>query len=109
VPATAITRDYAGYRTLDSIVRAQAIFGARRLTVISQGDHARRAVFIAQRLDIPAVGYAARDVGGLMGMKAAARELFARVKAVLDVYILNTDPRYLGQAEPIQIPTSAPY
>lgn len=34
VPASAITLDYAGFRTLDSIVRAKEIFGQTRLTII---------------------------------------------------------------------------
>jgi SanA protein len=104
VPAAAITCDHAGYRTLDSIVRARAIFGLHRVTIITQADHARRAVFIAQRLGIVAVGFGARDASGLLWLKAAVRELAARVKAVLDLYILNTRPRELGAPEPIRIP-----
>ena len=35
--------DYAGFRTLDSVVRMEKIFGQHRFTVISQDFHNRRA------------------------------------------------------------------
>ena len=101
VPEAAIQCDYAGFSTLDSVVRAREVFGQDRLTIISQEFHARRAVFVAQSKGIDAVGYCARDVTGTAGFKTHLREHLARVKAVMDVYVLKTAPRFLG--EPIEI------
>jgi len=103
VPRSAVTRDYAGYRTLDSVLRAQAIFGQRRFTIISQSGHNRRAVFLARRWGIDAVAYNARDVGGRAAWQQLARETLACVKAALDAYVLDTQPRYYGRPEPIRL------
>jgi SanA protein len=46
VPASAITLDFAGLRTLDSVVRSKAIFGQSRITIITQSFHSYRALFI---------------------------------------------------------------
>ena len=48
IPASAIYSDYAGFRTLDSIVRAKEVFGQARFTVVSQAFHNERAIFIAR-------------------------------------------------------------
>ncbi|XHR28673.1 MAG: vancomycin high temperature exclusion protein [Chthoniobacteraceae bacterium] len=102
VPATAITLDYAGFRTLDSIVRAREVFGVTRFTVISQRFHDERALFIAQHYGLDAIAYCARDIGLRRGFKTKVRETFARVKAVLDLYVLHTRPKFLGPR--LQIP-----
>ena len=31
------------------------------------------------------------------------REYFARTKAVFDLYLLNTEPKHLGEKEPLNI------
>lgn len=98
VPAESIYLDYAGFRTLDSVVRAKKIFGQGSITVVSQRFHAQRALFIAQHHGIVAVAYAAEEVSGSMGFKVMTRELFAKVKAVLDVYLFRTTPKFLGEA-----------
>jgi SanA protein len=48
VPPERIYCDYAGFRTMDSIVRARKIFGQTAITVISQEFHNQRAIFIAR-------------------------------------------------------------
>ena len=40
--------DYAGFRTLDSIVRMNAVFNQKIFTVISQEFHNKRAIFIGE-------------------------------------------------------------
>ena len=62
VPAERVVRDFAGFSTLDSIVRAREVFGQREITIISQDFHVRRALFIAKRRGLDAVGYAAPDL-----------------------------------------------
>lgn len=103
IPARAITLDYAGFRTLDSIVRAKEVFGQDKLTIISQPFHNERALFIAHAKGIEAHAYNAKTVSRKYGLKIYVREYFARVKAVLDVYILGTKPRFLGKKEPIKV------
>jgi SanA protein len=104
VPASAITRDYAGFRTLDSVVRARDVFGQSRLTIISQEFHDARAIFIAQSHGIDAIGFAARDVGGAHGLLIRTRETLARTKAVLDTKVLGVKPHFPGPPEPIVLP-----
>ncbi|MFO7849200.1 MAG: ElyC/SanA/YdcF family protein [Spirochaetia bacterium] len=96
VPEEKIYLDYAGFRTLDSVVRCKDVFGQESVTIISQEFHNMRAVFIAGHYDIDAVGYSARGVSSRMGLKVMTRELFAKVKAMLDVYVFRTQPKYLG-------------
>lgn len=52
VPDKAIIRDYAGFRTLDSVIRAQKVFHCKSLIIVSQKFHNQRAVFIARQLGI---------------------------------------------------------
>ena len=103
VPASAITLDYAGFRTLDSIVRAKEVFGQNKITVVSQTFHNQRAVFIARAKGIEAVGFNAKDVSVRFSPKTYVREYLARVKAVLDLYILGTRPKFLGKKIDIKV------
>lgn len=103
VPATAMTLDYAGFRTLDSIVRTRSVFGLSRVMVITQNFHNRRALFIARQKDIEAIGFNASDVSLNYGRQIYMREFLARVKAVLDIFVLRTKPHFDGPPEPIQL------
>ena len=102
VPEERVVLDYAGFSTLDSIIRAEKVFGLESLLVVSQAFHLERALFIASASGIEAIGYAAADVEGWGGFAVRAREALARVKAVLDVYVLKSSPRYLGEREYIE-------
>jgi vancomycin permeability regulator SanA len=95
VPAGKIYCDFAGLRTLDSVVRAREVFGQTELTVISQKFHNERAIFIARRRGLDAIGFNARMPWGFFGFLNLCREQFARVRAVLDAYLLDTQPRFL--------------
>lgn len=101
IPDSCITLDYAGFRTLDSIIRCWKIFGQTKFIVISQPFHNERAVFIGRHYDLEISAYNAQKVSAAYGFKTQLREYLARVKAVLDVYILNKEPKFLG--EPIEI------
>jgi len=96
VPDTAMTVDCAGFRTLDSVVRAKKVFGLTRFTIISQRFHNQRALLIARHEGLDAIGFCAADIRLRYGLKTQIREAFARVKAVLDLYVLHTGPRFLG-------------
>ncbi len=96
VPASAITLDYAGLRTLDSIVRCKKIFGQNKFIIITQPFHSYRALFISQYYDINAIAMVAEEPDFEYSIKVRVREYLARTKAVLDLYVLKTSPRFLG-------------
>jgi len=97
IPANRIVCDYAGLRTLDSVVRAKEIFGETSILFISQRFQNERAIYLAKAKGIDACGFNAQNVDSRMGLKTNLREIGARVKMWLDVNILNTRPRYLGE------------
>jgi SanA protein len=101
VPEERIHCDYAGFRTFDSVVRAELVFGQRSFVVVSQRFHAERAVFLARSRGLEAWGYCAEAVGGGAGLRIRARETVARTAAVLDAHVLGTQPKFLG--EPVEL------
>lgn len=101
VPKEVLVLDFAGLRTLDSVVRSKEIFGQDSVTVISQQFHNERAIFLARHYGMEAIGYNAEDVSASEGFKTQVRELLARVKVYVDFFI-NKQPRHLG--EKIEIP-----
>lgn len=96
IPADKIYLDYAGFRTLDSVVRCKDIFGQSSITIISQQFHNERAVYIAKHNAIKAIGFNAKDVNLHYGFKTKLREKLARVKMVLDL-IFGKKPKFLGE------------
>ncbi len=102
VPGDKIFIDYAGFRTLDSVERCKKVFLEDDIIVVSQQFHNERAVFIARYKGVEAIGYNARDVNHHYGFKTQLREKFARAKAVLDLFLLRTRPKFYG--ETINIP-----
>jgi len=96
IPANKIYLDYAGFRTLDSVIRAKEIFGQTSLTIISQKFHNERAIYLAEKNGISAIGFNARDLTGKYGIKTRIREYFARTKAYIDV-IFGIQPKFLGE------------
>ncbi|RUM76939.1 MAG: vancomycin resistance protein [Sulfurovum sp.] len=102
IPAKYISKDYAGFRTLDSVIRAEAIFGLKDYIIISQKFHLERALFLAKVKGQKAIGFVAKDIPGTKAAyKMQLREYLARVKAFLDVYILNTQPKFYGKKEKV--------
>ena len=97
VPEKAIFMDFAGFRTLDSIVRAKKVFGLKHFIIISQKFHNERALFIAKHFGIDAQAYNAIDPSSQHLTKVIVREFLARVKLFLDLYILHTPPKFLGK------------
>ena len=97
VPEANIYCDYAGFRTFDSVVRARKVFGQQQVTIVSQAFHNERAIFIARDQGLDAIGFNASAVRGRKSARTHVRELFARVKTVLDIYALRTRPRFLGK------------
>lgn len=96
VPGDRIVCDFAGLRTLDSVVRAKKIFGAEKILVISQQFQNERAIYLAKANGMDAYGFNAQDVDFEAGFKTNVREIGARVKMWLDVNFLDTKPTHLG-------------
>ncbi len=101
IPEDKIYLDYAGFRTLDSVVRMEKIFGQKSFTIISQKFHNQRAIYIAHAKELQAVGYNAEDVNAYSGFKTQLREKFARVKLFLDLWT-GKNPKFLGEPVIIQ-------
>jgi SanA protein len=100
IPKEKIFLDYAGFRTLDSMIRAHKIFGQQKFTVISQKFHNERAIYIAEKHGLDVIGYNAKDVSKSYGFKTNLREKLARVKVLIDIAI-GKEPKFLG--EPIVV------
>lgn len=98
VPDEALLLDYAGRRTLDSVRRARDVFGAQRLIIVSQPYHLYRALFLADADGLTAYGLAASGPALQQRWRTEWREIFARVLAVLDIYLLDTKPHFPGNA-----------
>lgn len=107
VPGAAITRDYAGFDTYDSCIRARDVFGVRAAVVVTQDFHLARAVFTCRELGIDAVGLAVPDWAFRpeqlpypyrrdQEVGYTVREWFARVKAVLDTEVVHPAPTFGG-------------
>lgn len=103
IPDSAITLDYAGLRTLDSMARSKIIFGQEEIIVVTQKFHSYRAVFIGKYYDINTVAYAAEELPLQDSVNILFREFLARSMAVLDLYVLRKAPKHLGQREPIRV------
>ncbi|MCG8708962.1 outer membrane permeability protein SanA [Brenneria sp. 4F2] len=101
VPPLNIVLDYAGFRTLDSIVRTRKVFDTNDFTIITQRFHCERALFIAMHLGIQAQCYAVPSPKNMMMVRI--REFGARLGALFDLFILKREPRFLGPI--ISIPT----
>lgn len=89
--------DHAGFNTYNSMYRAQSVFQADSLLIVTQDFHLPRALYIANKLDIDAWGCRAdkRFYANIKNMKN--RERLAKVKAWLDVN-LKVKPRFLGSS-----------
>lgn len=103
VDKKSIHLDYAGLRTLDSIVRCKEIFGQDNITIITQPFHSYRALFISNYHNIDAFSLSLTNIPDDFSYKVKAREYLARALAVLDLYVLHREPKYLGEKEVIAI------
>lgn len=92
--------DHAGFDTYNTMVRATKIFQVKDAIIVSQDFHLPRAVYIARSKGITAYGITAnRQNYHGMGM-LKFRDVFAKVKAFLEVAI-NKNPHHLGSQIPI--------
>ena len=105
VPQEFIYLDFAGFRTLDSVIRADQVFKAHSLTIISQKFHCERALFIAKFHNIDAICFVA-DYPQVYSF-VRVREFFARLQAVWDLMV-EREPHFLGEPEPLPPPVTIP-
>lgn len=98
IPEKDIILDYAGFRTLDSIIRAKEVFGQSKFTIISQQFHNERAVYLALANDINAIAFNATEVKNsrFYIRTGFLRESLARVKMFLDIWF-GKQPKFLGE------------
>ncbi len=96
IPEDKIFLDYAGFRTLDSVVRSKEIFGQESITIISQQFHNERAIYLAKKNGINAIGFNAQDVSRRYGIKVQMREYLARTKVFVDI-LFGVKPKFLGK------------
>jgi SanA protein len=96
IPEDRIRCDYAGLRTLDSVVRAREVCGLDAVVFVSQRFQNERAIYIARAHGLDAHGFNARDVTTKMGFRTRLREIGARALMWLDVHVLDTRPKYPG-------------
>ena len=93
IPKERFVLDYAGFRTLDSVVRAKNVFGFNSVTIISQEFHNVRALYIAENVGVNAIAYNALYPIYRKSFRIILREKLARVKVVLDV-LLGVKPKF---------------
>jgi len=99
IPDSVIFMDFAGFRTLDSVVRGKRVFKLNRFIIISQEFHCRRAVYIARKHGIEATAYVAENPPDSFAWTVIWREYLARVSMMLDLYVFDTSPYFLGDEE----------
>jgi SanA protein len=100
VPLTDIVSDYAGLRTVDSLKRAQAVFGQHQVVIVTSDFHLPRALFLADHMGLMAWGVPARtdDRPWPSRVRFWAREYIARHLALWDVWF--PPATRLGPREP---------
>ena len=100
IPSEAVFMDHAGFSTYDSMYRARDVFGAKKVVIVTQAYHLPRALWIARRLGLEAVGVIC-DTRRYSGQSYRdVRELLARDKDFFKC-LLQPKPRYLGPAIPL--------
>ena len=93
--------DHAGFSTYETMYRARDVFKAKKVIIVTQEYHLKRAVYIARKLGLDAYGVAA-DKQKYRGMATyKAREVLARCKAFLYVNVTKPKPKFLGEPIPI--------
>ncbi len=102
IPKEKIYSDYAGFRTLDTIVRAKEVFQLERVTFISQSFQNQRGVFIGNHKGIQVKAFNAGEPGVKYSIKTNTREMFAKIKMLIDLFITGKDPKFLGDKIPIE-------
>ena len=103
IPSYDIFLDYAGFSTYESMYRAQAIFQAEKIIIVTQKYHLHRALYIAKAMGLDAYGVSS-DTQVFAGQtNRDIREILARNKDFL-TSIFKPKPTYLGDPVPVSGP-----
>jgi SanA protein len=93
--------DHAGFRTLDTLIRAKEVFQVKDAIFVSQNFFLPRAIYLGNKLNLNLYAYECNlrtyKKEGFYGL----REFFARQLALWDI-IWDTPPKYLGDPFPIE-------
>lgn len=101
VPSEDVFMDHAGFSTYESLYRARDVFAAKRVIIVTQEYHLYRALYIADRLGLEAVGVSA-NLRPYHGQAVRdLREAAARTKDFLNC-LFTPKPTYLGEVIPVQ-------
>jgi SanA protein len=100
IPSYDIFMDHAGFSTYESIYRAKKIFEAEKIIIVTQEYHMHRALYIAKKLGLNAVGVHAAHIRYSGANSREFREILARVKDYF-ICIIKPSPKYLGEKIPI--------
>jgi len=100
VPDQKIVRDYAGFDTWNSCIRAKRIFGVDEAIVVTQNFHLPRAVALCRAAGVVTWGVGDDSLAARRGptLKAYVREPLATIKAVYSV-VRKPRPHFLGPEE----------
>jgi SanA protein len=101
VPSEDVFTDHAGFDTYDSMYRARDVFAVQTAIIVTQSYHLSRAVYTARALGLDAVGVSADLRTYLHPLRNQAREILARLNAVIQLHITRPGPKYLGPEIPI--------
>lgn len=101
VPKEHITKDFAGFRTLDSMVRAKKVFGVNDATIITDDFHLARSIYFAESVGINSDGFPSKAGLNAATTRTEVREVLARGLAVIDQEVLHSQPKFLGKQETI--------
>lgn len=83
VPEDAVTVDYEGFSTYESIVRAKEVFGMQRVLIVTQQYHLYRAMFTAEQTGLEGFGVIAELPAGSNNIFYHIREVAARAREAL--------------------------
>ena len=96
VPSEDVFMDHAGFSTYESIYRAKAVFGVKKVIVVTQKYHIYRALYICDKLGIEAYGSNSDPRSYRGETYRNIREWLARDKDIFTC-LFNVKPKYLGE------------
>lgn len=99
IPPSSIVLDYAGFRTLDSVIRAHRVFGVTECTIVTDDFHLPRALYIARHEGLDAIGYQTEPLPSSVSPRTHIREIGSRALAWFDIVIIHRKPKFLGAPE----------
>ena len=100
VPKEDIFEDHAGFSTYESMYRANTIFKAHSIVVVTQRYHLARSIYIGRELGLDVWGIASGGNNYSQQFKRDVREWIARTKDFVQV-VIKPKPKYLGPVIPI--------